>query len=483
MKLGDILHPRVSRVAFLRLGVPIVSLLFASFADRSSGMETSLRETLTAAYLTNPHIAGQRALLRASNEQIAQAKQNWFRPTLNATGGVEWNQKKTGEGFDPAGAGTNAVAYETQSTTPDVDITLDFPIFRSGQTVYLIQVAEAGVDADQWDLVATEQDVLGQAARSHAHVVLYRSHVAIAKRQVEAYEPLLAMSRDMYESRTATITDMAQVELELAQARANLATYEGAADVAEAQYTAVVGREPTELSPLPRLSPGIETLEAAEKRAIGHDPLIQSAESSLRRSESSVSERKTALLPTVGLSASFQNSWEHYRVLDPRNYGSDTRDSRTGSVGLTASIPIYSGGVRYSYVRQALQEQVAAQQNSLETRLVQLATLRGLWYSRIAYERVVETYVGALGAAHTAVEGKMREYKNGTTTMQEVLLVQESLYNVLHERASALFNLFSTEVSLLQSFGTFTAAGFDLPVKRYDPEKYRREVDDKWIGW
>ena len=214
-----------------------------------------------------------------------------------------------------------------------------------------------------------------------------------------------------------------------------------------------------------------------------HDPLIQSANSSLRESESSVSQKKSGLLPTVGLSASFQKSWERYDVLSPKSFGSDTRDSRTGSVGVMASVPIYSGGVRYSYVRQALQEEAVARQNSRETRLVQLATLRGLWHSRLAYERVVETYVDALSAAHTAVEGKMREYKNGTTTMQEVLLVQESLYNVMQDRAFALYDLFSTEVSLLQSLGTLTAGGFDLPVTRYDPEKYRREVDGKWIGW
>ena len=471
------------RVAFLRLGSSLVAMAVASFAGPTFGAETSVRDTLAATYRTNPRLAGQRASLRASDEQIAQAKQNWFRPTVNATGGVGWSREKTSEGFDPAAPGTSAVAYETRSTTPDVDLSLDLPIFRSGQTAYLIRAAEAGVDADQWDLVATEQDVLGQAARAHGNVVLYRSCVAIAKRQVEAYEPLLAMSRDMYQSRTATITDMAQVELELAQARANLATYQGAVDVAEARYTAVVGREPTELSPLPRLSPGVETLEAAEKRAMKHDPLIQSANSSLRESESSVSQKKSGLLPTVGLSASFQKSWERYDVLSPKSFGSDTRDSRTGSVGVMASVPIYSGGVRYSYVRQALQEEAVARQNSRETRLVQLATLRGLWHSRLAYERVVETYVDALSAAHTAVEGKMREYKNGTTTMQEVLLVQESLYNVMQDRAFALYDLFSTEVSLLQSLGTLTAGGFDLPVTRYDPEKYRREVDGKWIGW
>ena len=214
------------------------------------------------------------------------------------------------------------------------------------------------------------------------------------------------------------------------------------------------------------------------------DPLIQSAKSSLSKSQHVVSERKSSLLPTVGLSASYQQSWDHYRVLTPPTTPDKaTQDSRVGTVGVMVTVPIYSGGIRYSYIRQSIQEESAARQGLRNTELVQLSYLRGLWQQRFAYESALKSYDSAMGAAQTAVKGKIREYKNGTTSMQEVLLVQENLYGVLEDRASATYSLFSTEVSLLKALGVLTAAGFELRVPRYDPEKNRKEVEDKWIGW
>jgi outer membrane protein len=453
-------------------------------SDPALARETTLREALAHTYETNPHLASQRAMLRAQDEQVPQAKENWFRPTLNATGGAEWENDKSGQVYDAAAVQGNAVAYEVSSLTPDVDLTLEFPIFRSGQTLYTIKVAEASIDVGQWDLVATEQGVLAQAADAYGHVVLYRALVTISEREVKAYEPLLKMSRDMYQSRTATITDMAQVELELAQSRATLASNRGMLETVEAAYEAIVGKLPGDLAPLPRLAPGVSSLEAAEERAMQLDPLIRSAKSSLQKSQHLVTERKTSLLPTIDLSASYQQSWDHYRVLTPPTIPDQgTQNSRVGSVGLMVTVPIYSGGIRYSYIRESIQEESAARLGLRNTELVQLSTLRGLWQQRFAYEAALKNYDSAMGAAQTAVEGKIREYKNGTTSMQEVLLVQENLYGVLEDRASATYNLFFTEVSLLKSLGVLTAAGFELRVPRYDPEKNRKEVEDQWIGW
>ncbi|MEE3327966.1 MAG: TolC family protein [Myxococcota bacterium] len=475
---------KTRKAALACFGWFFLGALASGASDPALARETTLRQALGHTYETNPHLASQRAILRAEDEQVPQAKENWFRPTISAGGGAEWENQKSGQTFDAAAFQGNAVPYEVSSITPDFDLSLDFPIFRSGQTLYTIKVAEASIDVGQWNLVATEQDVLAQAASAYGHVILYRALVKISEREVKAYEPLLKMSRDMYQSRTATITDMAQVELELAESRANLANNRGTLETVEAAYEAIVGRTPGDLAPLPRLAPGVSSLEAAEERAMKLDPLIRSAKSTLQKSQHLVSERKTSLLPTVGLSASYQQSWDHYRVLTPPvNPDEAVQTSRVGSVGVMVTVPIYSGGIRYSYIRQSIQEESAARLGLRNTELVQLSSLRGLWQQRFAYEAALKAYDSAMGAAQTAVTGKIREYKNGTTSMQEVLLVQENLYGVLEDRASATYNLFFTEVSLLKSLGVLTAAGFELQVPRYDPEKNRKEVEDQWIGW
>ena len=476
--------PQLRRTCSLILVINLALLLLIVDPGNSAETETTLRNCLARTYESNPELASQRAILRATDERLPQAKENWFRPTLSATGGAEWEDEESTQGFDAAGSGLVSAPYHTRSLAPDVNVNLGFPLFRSGQTVYEIKTAEAAIDAGQWDLVSTEQSVLGQAARAYASVVLYRTLVEIDQREVNAYIPLLKMAKDMYQSRTATITDLAQVEVELAQANATLANDQGLLETAEANYQAVVGIEPSNLAPLPRLEPSVHSLEEAEELGFNNNPMIRSAEANVEQAQYAVSARKTALLPTVGLSASFQNSWDDYTVISPASSkGPGTQDTRVGSVGVTATIPIYSGGIKYSYIREALQDETASELSLTNTRRQQISILRGTWKHRKALERVVKAYMGAVSSAKTAVEGKTREYKNGTTTMQEVLLVQESLYSVLADHASASNQLFQTEVDLLQSLGTLTAAGFQLPLTPYDPQEHLEEVRDKIIGW
>ena len=472
------------RSIFRALSVTLALLFLGAGEGTTAEPEETLRDVLVQTYESNPQLASQRAILRATDEKLPQAKEYWFRPVIGATGGAEWEYEESGQGFNAAGSGLVSVPYKTRSLTPDVNISLDFPLFRSGQTVYNIKAAEAAIDTGQWDLVSTEQSVLGQAAHAYADVVLYRSLVKVDKSEVKAHVPLLQMAKDMYQSRTATITDLAQVEVELAEANATLANDQGLLEVAEANYEAVVGIEPSTLAPLPRLDPAVVTLEEAEAFGLKNNPLIRSAEANVQQAHYAVSSRKTALLPTVGLSASFENSWDNYRVISPASSaGTGTQDMTVGTVGVSATIPIYSGGVMYSYIREALQDETASELSLKNTKRQQTSALRGAWKHRKALERVVQSYLGAVTSAKTAVEGKTREYKNGTTTMQEVLLVQESLYGVLADHATASNQLFHTEVVLLQNMGILTAAGFQLPLTPYDPNKNLEEVRDKLIGW
>jgi outer membrane protein len=47
----------------------------------------TLTQALAEAYQTNPQLLAQRALLRATDEQVPQALANW-RPTVNFTGSI-----------------------------------------------------------------------------------------------------------------------------------------------------------------------------------------------------------------------------------------------------------------------------------------------------------------------------------------------------------------------------------------------------------
>ena len=445
--------------------------------------QTTLQDALRHTYETNPYLESQRATQRATDEAVPQAKANWFRPTLSSNGGMCYTYDKSSAAFNSASTGGQQPPYTAKTHTPDAEVSLSLPIFMSGQTKYGIQEAEAEVDVGQWNLVASEQSILSQAATAYAQIVLYEGLVAVAQQELDAYLPLKKMTESMFKSRTSTITDLAQVKSEVAQSKAYLATNKGTLETYRATYFAIIGKEPQDLAPLPTLEIQPATLTEAEELALKQNPLIRSAEYSVHQSQFDIKGKKATLLPTIEATASYSADWARTDYNSGGTTGFQKSDSQDGQVNLVATIPLYSGGVKYSYIRQSIQENIANQRSLKNVIRTQVGTLQGAWHERESQIEVVKAYEDAIGSARTAVTGKIHEFKNGTTSMQEVINAQETLYNVLSQRAQASYNLFITELSILQSLGSLTATGLSLNVPIYNPEDYLEEVRNRWVGW
>src|ERR1700722_17144252 len=116
-----------------------ISVCGAAYADTFT-----LRDALGIAYETNPQLDADRASLRATDENVAQANAGW-RPTLNAGGTY---------GYQEFGA------TATQTTPPELatehpitgQVTLSQPIFRGGRTYAEVGRAKAQVRAGENEL-------------------------------------------------------------------------------------------------------------------------------------------------------------------------------------------------------------------------------------------------------------------------------------------------------------------------------------------
>jgi hypothetical protein len=76
----------------------------------------TLTQALADAYNTNPQLLAQRALLRATDEQVPQALANW-RPTVNFTGQV--GIATTSEQLPPGPTSVNPTTGEVTRSTTD----------------------------------------------------------------------------------------------------------------------------------------------------------------------------------------------------------------------------------------------------------------------------------------------------------------------------------------------------------------------------
>ena len=90
----------------------------------------TFEEALAAAYNGNPQLMAERANLRATDEQIAQARSNW-RPTVTFSGTL-------GKAYsDVRGSPLNTIEQSPQQA----QMIISQPLYRGGRTVAAIDAA------------------------------------------------------------------------------------------------------------------------------------------------------------------------------------------------------------------------------------------------------------------------------------------------------------------------------------------------------
>src|SRR5438045_1654171 len=202
----------------------------------------SLIEALSTTYNSNPDLLAQRALLRQTDETLAQAVANW-RPRVSLS--VEYNKIE----FDslPVQRPNTYFALNGRTTL----LSLTQPIFRGGKTVADTKTAQANIQAQRALLADTEQQVLLQAATSYADLLRDVGIVDVRKNNVRVLVQQLEATRERFRVGELTITDVSQAEARLEGAKADLVQAEAQLRIDEAAYQRVTGQRPGTVGDLP----------------------------------------------------------------------------------------------------------------------------------------------------------------------------------------------------------------------------------------
>jgi outer membrane protein len=126
------------------------------------------------------------------------------------------------------------------------------------------------------------------------------------------------------------------------------------------------------------------------------------------------------------------------------------------NVGITLTVPIYSGGAVHAGVRSALANRDAvAEQLEQERRGITRQT-RNAYRSLAAGAAEVEARRLAVVSAKAALEAGEAGLEVGTRTVVDVLLAQQTLFAAQTQFAQARHNFLVNELSLKQAAGSLT---------------------------
>lgn len=460
------LHRRQLRKA--RLGVALVAFMLAG---TSSASAESLVDALSAAYVANPVLAGERAQLRATDEQVAQAVSGW-RPTISAQG--SYGYQRTESTYKTPGAGALAATNSGTSHPLAGSITLSQNVFEGFQTVGRTAQAKHAVGAGRENLVSVEQQVLLAAIQAYSDVIRDLSVVDLNRNNVKLLKEQLSATRDRFEVGELTRTDVAQSEARLAGARAGLRGAEAQLTASRAAYERVIGHAPGTLTATPPAAGLPQSEEEARNLAESNNPDLKAAREIEAANRQAVGVAKGALLPRLDVQASID------RVNDP---SSGLRNNEQRAVLGVLTVPLYQSGAEYSRVREAKEYANQARMQIIATERQVEENVRVAWEQLRAARSLVKSSKEQVKANEIALEGVRLEAEVGSQTTLDVLNATQELLNARVALASAERDVAVAEFGLLAATGQLTARNLQLPVKYYDPEDNYREVSGKWIGF
>ncbi|QFT80130.1 Outer membrane efflux protein BepC precursor [Roseovarius sp. THAF27] len=418
----------------------------------------TLGEALAWAYEYSGLLEQNRALLRAADEDVAQAVSQ-LRPIINWTADITRDFGK---------AKTSGLINPVRSTNFNTGIVLELLLFDFGQTRFRIDAAKETVLATRESLRSIEQQVLLRAVAAFYNVQRNREFVSLRQNNLRLLRQELRAARDRFEVGEVTRTDVAQAEARVASTEGELAEAQGNLAQAVEEYRAVVGRTPGTLRTpggLPNLSAGIE---ASKNIAARNHPDILQAQRQVASADLTILAADAAMKPRF----TAQGRLGVGEDLDSSDY------TRSGSVGLNMQAPIYQGGLLSSAKRQAQAQRDAARGNLHVVRRAVIQDV-GNAFAILQSARVVrEASREQVRAAQVAFRGVREEATLGARTTLDVLNAEQELLNARSNLISADVDVAVAAYQVLSAIGQLTAKDLKLNVQTYDPAAYYNLVKD-----
>lgn len=450
----------------LRSGATFAVMAAAVLAATPASAQT-LTEAFAYTYNNNPQILAQRALLRATDEQVPQALANW-RPTVTLTGTA---------GFERAGIAARGSSTQFSSFEPRAaDLRITQPLYRGGRTEAQTRQAINTVQSTRAQTLGVETQVFQSVAQTYLDVVRDQTLVEVNRSNEQVLRRQLEATQDRFRVGEVTRTDVAQAESQLAQATAQRINAEGQLEVSRANYARAVGHPPGRLVQ-PRERPVLPaTRDEALALAANNNPNVISAMFTELAARDNIDLVRGQLLPTINLVGDLNRSFAPSVSLQ-------TTRQDTASAVLQLTMPLYEGGAIWSQTRAAEQTvgQRRGQLDDARRLAVQQATQA--WETLQSARAAITSFGAAVRAAQIALEGIQQEALVGSRTVLDVLISEQQLFTTQSQLVGAQHDAALAEFNLAAATGRLIAPELRLPVQLYDMERHYRAVKDKWLGF
>jgi outer membrane protein len=428
----------------------------------------TMEGALLRAYQSNPQLNAQRALVRATDENVPQGLSG-YRPKVAGTfaAGVGYSDQL-------ADGGVGKKIEQGDQTPHSAALTVTQTVYNGNQTANKVRAAESQVSGAREGLRLMEQSVLLAAATIYMDFLRDSAILEVQRSNTKVLELTLKQTRDRYSAGLVTPTDVAQSQAQLAAAQSQEQAAESTLTTTRANFRRIIGKQPANLqpaSPVDRYLP--PTQSGAVELALRQNPNVTAAMYGVDVSFLAVKINEGALLPTVSLQANVSKVW------DPNI---TTINQFTAAANAQLNVPVYQGGMEYSLIRQSKETLEQQRLTMAQVRDQARADLVTAWGQLVAGKAQVAAAQSQVQASELAYLGTTKEAQVGQRTVIDILNAQQTLVNARVALVTAQHDRVVASYAVLNAIGRLSPQVLHLSTPAYDPSVHYQQVRDNWVG-
>ncbi len=417
----------------------------------------------------NADLAAARANYSAQKEVVPQARAGLL---PNLSGGAESSNVRTSIDRPSMTTTRSAMVYQA---------TLAQPLFRIDRW-FQLKAAESVNEQAALQLSATEQNLILQSANNYFSVLRAQDTLAATKAEEAAFKRQLDQSRERFDVGLSDKTDVLQSQASYDTARANrmLAqrqvedAFEALVTLTNRQYNAIEGMRHS----LPILPPTPNDAKAWVDTAAQQNLNLLASNFAVDAAQETLKQRKAGHAPTVDAVAQYKTGDnDAFGLTNPnalnQRYGGPVNQT---TVGIQLNIPIYSGGLTSSQVRESYSRLDQTEQQREQLRRQVVENTRNLHRAVNTDVEQVKARKQSIISNQSALEATEIGYQVGTRNIVDVLDAQRQLYNSVRDYNNSRYDYILDNLRLKQAAGTLNPGDLDA-LSRYLKADYNPDKD------
>ncbi|MFC5551444.1 TolC family outer membrane protein [Massilia aerilata] len=434
---------------------PLIAVLLASAFFSLNAQAADLLQVYQQALANDATYASARASAAVGRERVPQGRAGLL-PTIGVVGNVTrakgestpWNNGAIitdEDGVSQIVQGGSATTTQKQYT-----VQLSQPLFRwdRWETYQQSKLQQSIAEAQ---FAQAQQDLITRVAQAYFDVLAAQDTLASTRAQKEAVTEQLASAKRNFEVGTQTITDTHE-----AQAAYDLVISQEIAAVNDLEskktaLQAIIGTPPAALATLRTgvnlTAPQPINVDQWVSAAENQNYAVSVAQLQVESAKREISKQRSGHYPTLDLVASSQHT-----SLSGQTQQSGR--STNNAIGISYSIPIFSGFAVTSRVRESIALEDKAR-NDLEANRRNAALLARQSFlgvnSGLAQVKALEA---AEVSSNSALESNKLGYQVGVRINIDVLNAQRQLYQTRTDLAKARYNTILAGLKLKAAAGS-----------------------------